>query len=344
MRAPSQLFQNQGDGTFVDVAERRGVENLRFAKGVAWGDYDGDGWPDLYVSNMGSQNRLFRNLEGQRFKNVAPKLGVGEPNRSFASWFFDYDNDGRLDIFVCSYHPILEGFAASHLGWETKAPGPALYRQTAPGEFTAQEGVGIDRPACVMGANFGDLDGDGWLDVYLGTGFPGFDALLPNLMYLNERGERFADVTYAGGFGHLQKGHGVSFADFDADGDQDLFIQMGGAFAGDGFPDAMFQNPGFGNSAITVRLRGVQSNRLGVGARIHCKVTEGGVQRSIYRHVSSGGSFGASPLAQTIGLGRAEQVDVLEIYWPTSDTTQVFENVPAGSTVLAVEFAEELEQ
>ena len=195
-----------------------------------------------------------------------------------------------------------------------------------------------------MGANFGDLDGDGWLDVYLGTGFPGFEALLPNLMYLNERGERFADVTYAGGFGHLQKGHGVSFADFDADGDQDLFIQMGGAFADDGFPDAMFQNPGFGNSAITVRLRGVQSNRLGVGARIHCKVTEGGVQRSIYRHVSSGGSFGASPLAQTIGLGRAEQVDVLEIYWPTSDTTQVFENVPVGSTVLAVEFAEELEQ
>ena len=132
VRAPSQLFQNQGDGTFVDAGRELGVENLGFAKGVAWGDYDGDRWPDLYVSNMGSQNRLFRNLEGQRFKNVALKLGVGEPNRSFATWFFDYDNDGRLDIFVCSYHPILEGFAASHLGWETKAPGPALYRQTAP--------------------------------------------------------------------------------------------------------------------------------------------------------------------------------------------------------------------
>jgi hypothetical protein len=293
---------------------------------------------------MGTKNRLYRNLEGQRFKNVAHKLGVGSPDRSFATWFFDYDNDGRLDIFVCSYYPVLEGFAASHLGWETKAPGPALYRQTAAGQFTLQENVGIDRPVCVMGSNFGDLDGDGWLDVYLGTGFPGFEALLPNLMYWNERGERFVDVTYAGGFGHLQKGHGVSFADFDQDGDQDLFIQMGGAFADDGFLDSMFLNPGFGNSAITVRLRGVQSNRFGVGARIHCRVTEGGVQRSIYRTVNSGGSFGSNSLTQTIGLGRAERVDVLEIYWPTSDTTQVFDKVPVGGTVLAVEFAEELEQ
>ena len=127
-----------------------------------------------------------------------------------------------------------------------------------------------------MGANFGDLDNDGWLDFYLGTGYPDYEGLIPNVMYRNRGGTGFADVTTAGGFGHLQKGHGVSFADLDNDGDQDVFEQMGGAYPGDGFADVLFENPGFGNHWIAVKLVGARSNRSAIGARIRVEIVERG--------------------------------------------------------------------
>ena len=95
-----------------------------------------------------------------------------------------------------------------------------------------------------MGSNFGDLDNDGYLDFYLGTGTPDYHDLMPNLMYRSLEGKRFSDVSIAGGFAHLQKGHGVVFADFDHDGDQDIFEQMGGSYAGDKYADALYENPG----------------------------------------------------------------------------------------------------
>jgi hypothetical protein len=119
-----------------------------------------------------------------------------------------------------------------------------------------------------MGAAFGDLDQDGWLDFYLGTGLPDLAALVPNKMYRNVEGKRFADVTTSGGFGHLQKGHGIAFADLDNDGDQDIWEQMGGFFENDAFFNALYRNPGFQRHWIDVELRGTRSNRFGVGARI----------------------------------------------------------------------------
>ena len=156
-----------------------------------------------------------------------------------------------------------------------------------------------------MAGNFGDLDNDGYLDFYLGTGYPDYEALMPNVMYRNRRGTGFADVTSAGGFGHLQKGHGIAFADLDNDGDQDVFEQMGGFLPGDKYFNVAFENPGFGNHWIGVELVGVRSNRSAIGARIRAEVVENGRRRSIYKHVNSGGSFGANPLRQTIGLGEA---------------------------------------
>ena len=120
-----------------------------------------------------------------------------------------------------------------------------------------------------------------------------------------------------GGFGHLQKGHGIAFADFDHNGDCDVFEQMGGAYRGDVFQNALYENPGFGHHWITIRLVGRQSNRCAIGARIHLRVAEDGQPRSIYRHVNSGGTFGCNPLRQTIGVGKASRIDKLEIYWPT---------------------------
>ena len=195
-----------------------------------------------------------------------------------------------------------------------------------------------------MGSNFGDLDADGFLDFYLGTGYPDYEAVMPNVLYRNLGGERFVDVSLAAGFGHLQKGHAVVFADIDSDGDLDVFEQMGGAFPGDGFGDALFENPGFGNRWLGLRLVGDESNRSAIGARIRVDVVDAnGERRRIYRRVNGGGSFGGNPLRQTIGLGRPAAVEKVDVYWPTTDLTQTFAEVEMDRLYRIVEGAPELE-
>ncbi len=335
---PCQLFRNEGNGTFVDVAKQAGVENLRTAKGVAFGDYDGDRWPDLYVSNVGDENRLYRNLGNGTFVDVAPKLGVTRPIRSFPLWFFDFDNDGALDLFVASYWANLRYVAPDLFGAKSEAERSCLYRGDGKGGFTEVGAeLGLTRITNPMGCNYGDLDNDGWLDFHLGTGNPGYDGLMPNLTYRNAGGRRFEDVTSAGRFGHLQKGHAVCFADFDNDGDQDVFEQMGGAYPGDAFPDVLYENPGFGNHWLKVRLVGTRSNRCAIGARLHLEIDEDGTRRSLWRHVGTGGSFGANPLRQEVGLGKATEVALLEVFWPTTETAQRFERLPADQFIQIVE-------
>jgi hypothetical protein len=344
LEAPGQLFHNNGDGTFTDVAAKAGVENFRFAKGVSWGDYDGDGYPDLYVANLRrGGNRLYHNNRDGTFTDVAPKLGMTRPLSSYACWFWDFDNDGHLDLFVASYQGGVEAVAASYMGAPLPAGTelPCLYRGDGKGGFkeVAAE-YGLTRPVMAMGANFGDLDNDGYLDFYLGTGYPEFEALMPKVMYHNQGGRRFADVTFAGGFGHLQKGHGVAFADINNNGNQDVFEQMGGAFRGDAAMFALYKNPGFGNHWIKVKLVGVKSNRPGIGARIRLDIDDGS-PRSVYRTVSSGGSFGANPLRQEIGVGHAKVIDLLEVHWPTSGLTQTFHQVAVDQFVEITEGREE---
>jgi ASPIC/UnbV protein/VCBS repeat protein len=324
---PSQLFRNNGDGTFTDVAAQAGVANHRFAKGAAWGDYDNDGDPDLYVSNIGP-NRLYRNNGDGTFTDVAPELGVTEPvGVSFATWFFDYDDDGDLDIFVADYGSKARPIFASYFGAKVATGHPILYRNDG-GRFTdVSQEVGFDRPMLPMGANYGDLDNDGFPDVYLGTGAPDYEALMPNVMYRNDAGRAFQDVSAAGGFGHLQKGHGIAFGDLDNDGDQDLLEQMGGAFPYDTFYNSLYENPGNGNTWITLRLTGTKANRFGVGARIEVAVRDGERSRSIHVLAGTGGSFGASSVQQEIGLGNAKAIDSITIRWPGSGTVQTFRNV-----------------
>jgi hypothetical protein len=331
--APCQLFRNNGDGTFVDVAAAAGVENLRYAKGVVWGDYDGDRFLDLYVSNNGSVNRLYHNNRDGTFTDVAKELGVSRPISSFAVWFWDVNNDGALDLFVTAYGgpnvaPDVVSIAAGCLGVVYRNETSRVYVADGQGGFRDM-GVpwGLADVTLPMGANFGDLDNDGYLDFYLGTGYPYYEGLMPNVMYRNQGGNGLADVTTAGGFGHLQKGHGIAFAALDNDGDQDVYAQVGGAFAGDAAGNALFENPGFGNHWIKVKLIGVRSNRSAIGARLRVDIVEGGKSRSIYRRVDTGGSFGASPFLREIGLGQAERIELLEVYWPTSDETQRFRDV-----------------
>jgi len=333
---PSLLFHNNHDGTFTEVGAASGLGNLGFVKGVAWGDYNNDGRPDLYVSVMYGKNHLFRNdgptSNGWKFTEVTAAAGVDKQNSSFATWFFDYDNDGWPDIFVSGYSlDASSDVGAFEMGLPVKAERPRLYRNMHDGTFKdVSAETHIDRAILAMGANFGDLDNDGWLDVYLGTGDSTYQSLLPNRMFRNDRGTRFQDVTTAGEFGHLQKGHGIAFADFRRKGFEDVFEEMGGAQPGDSFQSALYRNPGSTNHSITLRLKGVHSNRAAFGAKVELVVhTANQLPRHIFRTVGFGSSFGGNPFEQHIGIGSANRIDEITVTWPATGVVDRIRNVQA---------------
>jgi hypothetical protein len=357
---PCELFRNNGDGTFTECAAEAGVAVSEFVKGVAGGDFDNDGRPDLYVSVRGRPNHLFRNVGPMaappapgasrpspaarlswagRFVDVGEKAGVTAPTISFPTWFFDYDNDGWEDLFVTGYLLKDPGdIAADYLGQPHGSETARLYRNRGDGTFEdVSRQAGLSKLLLAMGSNYGDLDNDGWLDIFLGTGDPDLGTLLPDRVFRNNQGRGFQDVTTSGGFGHLQKGHGVSFADLDNDGDQDIYHIVGGAFEVDHFRNALFENPGHGNHYVALKLEGVASNRPGIGARIKVSVKTPGGDRSIYKTMSSGGSFGSSPLRLEIGLGDALGIERVEIRWPSGGAPQVLTGIAMDGSWLVRE-------
>ena len=293
---------------------------------------------------MGGPNRFFLNrggtdLEDWRFEEMAGKVGVHEPFFSFPVWFWDFDNDGWLDLCVGNsdlrrLDDAAADMAREFMGLSLQSEMPRIYRNNGvnaegvPSYTDVTDRVNMDKVLYAMGGNFGDLDNDGFEDAYFGTGAPDFRSLIPNRMFLNQQGEAFREVTLEGGFGHLQKGHGIAFGDLDRDGDQDVYAVMGGAYEGDVFQDALFENPGDSTNGawIVLHLEGQTANRSAIGARLHLIVSgSDGVSRSIHRVVSTGGSFGSSSLDAEIGLGDAIRFDELRIVWPDkAQTVEVY--------------------
>jgi hypothetical protein len=328
---PCEFYLNNGDGTFREAATESGLEVRAYIKGVTSADYDNDGRADLFLSVYDGPNHLFRNegpdAEGRwRFADVTAEAGVAEPLHSFPCWFWDYDNDGWEDLFVAGYDMGNIGqLAAAYLERPVKAVGPRLYRNNRKGGFEdMSSNSGITKCFVPMGVNYGDLDNDGFLDFYIGTGTPDMSFLMPNRMYHNIDGESFEDVTTTGGFGHLQKGHAVSFGDYDNDGDQDVHAVMGGAYTGDAYMNALFRNPGNENAWVKLKLSGRQSNRSAIGARLHLILETPRGDRHIHRTVGTGGSFGCNPLRQEVGLGNAVAITSLKVTWPGPGRPQVF--------------------
>jgi len=337
----SLLYHNRGDDTFEEVAISAGVANAgSVCKGANWGDFDGDGYPDLFLSNFDTMPRLYHNNGNGTFTDIAAGAGITEPSfGGFSCWFWDYDNDGRLDLYVCGYERRLAPIILSHLGAPNDGIIGRLYRNLDGKRFQdVTDEAGLKVSTSPMGSNFADFDNDGYLDFYLGTGSPNYRMIVPNRMFKNIEGKRFSDITMSSGTGHLQKGHGVACGDWDRDGNVDLFEELGGASPGDRFRSVLFQNPGHNNHWLTIKLLGKKTNRPALGARI--KITLPTVSpRTIHRHITTGSSFGSNPFEQTIGLGQAARIDELEIFWPTSRTTQVFRKVPVDQSIEVTEFA-----
>lgn len=329
---PCQLWHNNGNGSFREIGAQTGVDLRIYAKGVAVGDIDNDGHLDLYFNDFHptrASNHLLRNRGDGSFEDVTGRWGApGPPLRGFSCWFFDYDNDGFLDLFAASYEAQkVDRELKPYLGQRSSAGFSRLYHNEKGKRFVdVSRRTGVSGPCSIMGSCFGDFDQDGWLDLHFGTGAPFYDYLVPNKLLRNAGGRNFRDVTGERGVGHLQKGHGCAFGDYDHDGDPDLFVNLGGTFPADGFNDALFRNPG--NQAHYLKVQLV-SKRPIVGARL--RLDAGGRQQ--HRAVGCRPSFGSSPMREEFGLGSARKVDNLHIRWPDGHT-QDLPNPPVDTVVL----------
>ncbi|MGH9672287.1 MAG: FG-GAP-like repeat-containing protein [Bryobacteraceae bacterium] len=321
-----QVYRNNGDGTFTNRTREAGiVEPAHYgAIGAALGDYDRDGDLDIFFNGLGNApNRLYRNEGGFRFIDVTAKAGVSQPpHNGFVAFLVDYNNDAWPDLLTTSLAPwdaVVEGltklFRVPDRG-SLHPDAPRLYRNNRDGSFTdATWEARLHYPMGVMGAGVADLDNDGRMDLYFGTGDPQLSRLEPNRFFRNNGDGTFRDLTAQTGFarpGH--KGHGVTFIDIDEDGDLDVYAQLGGHYPGDHVENAFYRN-NWGNRGnwLQVDLVPARGNRHAIGTTL--VLTSGDLVQ--HREVKGSEGFGATgPFRQHFGLGDRKTADSFEITWP----------------------------
>ena len=340
----SEFYVNQKDGTFKNMATDAGLEFKELIKGVTALDANNDGLADIYISVMGGNNKLMINQGDLKFIDQANALNLTEPFVSFSTGSMDYNNDGFDDLFVSAYttsnNPLAHEVTFELQGNSPTAALPKLYKNNGDGTFSdATESTGFLKSIYGMGFNYGDLDNDGYLDLYFGTGDPNFESIIPNRMFRNVEGEFFEEVSFVGGFSNIQKGHGISWGDIDNDGDHDIYITMGGAHEGDVYQNQLLVNPNEDNNWINIQLTGKKSNRKAVGAKVHLVTSTG---QHLYRTVSNGASFGGNSYALEIGLGKSESIEILEVKWPMKNSKQVFKNISANQAIEIIESSDKI--
>ncbi len=330
---PDLLYRNNGDGTFTDVSLAAGIANpAGKGLGVAFGDVDLDGYPDIYVANDGVRNFLYHNMGNGTFADVAYSAGVGfdgngKPQAGMGTEIADYDGDGLPDIFVTNF--------SEELNTLYRNLGKLLFE-----DVSERAGLGSGYLPLGFGTKLFDYDNDGDLDIYVTNGHvidnvalyhPHLSYRQKDLLYEN-LGGRFRDVSASSGpaFRIEHVGRGAAVGDFDNDGDLDIVVTDCG-----GRPILMRNDGGNRNHWLAVRARGRESNRLGLGARV--RVTSGG--RVQLREIWSAGSYlSSSDTRLYFGLGRESRASRIEILWP-SGKSQILENVPADQILTVDEAA-----
>jgi tetratricopeptide (TPR) repeat protein len=339
---PNRLFRNNGDGTFTDVSLEAGIDTNAPTIGACWGDYNNDGYPDVFVSSGLGRSKLFRNNGDGTFTDVSREAGFDNIDIGTVAFWCDYDNDGKLDLVQCTWSPEDDVLDTLFQG-----KGPAhgkpmrIYQNNGDGTFTLKNReLGISGCFGTMSANFGDFDNDGYVDFLLGNGDPHMNRTEPPiiLQYDQVTGQ-YRNATFTSGLPFTGKGHGANLADLAGDGRVCLIMASGGAYPGDLMTMSVFRPVSLPGNYLNVRLVGTTSNRNALGARV--RLDAGG--RSQYRHVSGGAGFGCLPYEQHFGLGRIETVDSLEIVWP-SGVKQRIHNLPSNTTIRITEGRAEWEE
>ncbi len=340
-RNRGRLYRNNGDGTFTDVAERAGVRNDRYAKGAAWGDFDDDGDPDLYVSNFGEENRLYRNNGDGTFTDVARELGVSGPLASFACGFLDFDNDGRLDLFVSEYRGSLEDWVAGDArpraapSWAI--PGCSATRARR-GSATSRNRLGWTASSWRWGwASATSIT----TDISTSTWRPAGPTTRRSCRMRctgTSRGAGSRTSPCPSEPATCKRGTGSRSPITIGTATSTCSSRSAGRCRAIGANNLLFRNPGHGRHWLEVKLAGTRTNRAGIGARIRVDfTTRSGSARSVFRQVGATSSYGGSSLAEHVGLGDAATVDAVTITWPASRTTQTFRRIPADRTIEVTE-------
>ncbi len=340
-QGPGQLYRNRGNGTFENISAAAGIDRTLFSKGVVAEDYDNDGFPDFFLTNLRGDNLLFHNNHDGTFTDLAAKAGVQKSWFAFGTWFFDYDNDGYPDLFVASDAPSVEETMRTYLGLSHTVGTMKLFRNQHDGTFAdVTEQVNLDKVFMPMGANYGDVDNDGFLDFLSGHRKSGVRHLVPNVLMRNKEGKSFRGHHRSSGTGEIHKTHAIAFVDLENNGNEDIVVEMGGAAPSDAHAMRVFRNPGHANHWLAVKLVGVKTNRAAVGARLTVVTKDAShTEHRFYRTVNSRGSWGAAPFEQHVGLGAAAEITRVEVWWPTSNTRQSFTNVAPDGFIEIKEFA-----
>jgi len=317
----NRLYHNNCNGTFTDVTDKSGIGAYKGrTMGVTAADFDGDGYPDIYVANDKTENFLFHNKHDGTFEEIAADLGVaygqnGENTSAMGPVFANIEGDGRMDLWVTDsrYNRLMRNTGKN--GFEDIGPSSGISQATA--QYTS------------WGTGVYDFDNDGWLDILIFHG--GLIHLVPQeqSLFRGLGNGKFADVSREAGPALDVKtvSRGACFADYDNDGKIDAFVVNLGA------PGTLLHNvTQNSNHWLTVKLKGKKSNRDGIGA--HLELLSGG-RKQIAERIAGSGYLSQDDGRVHFGLGSAAKADKLTIHWP-SGREQVLENL-AVDRVITVE-------